>query len=296
MRANAFPESFRCLERHQRYPHSRTNIVADGENHASKEKTLPQTPQRAEILPSLTGLRFLAAFSVFISHAAFIGGTTAGVDLSYLYPLGAMGVSFFFILSGFVLTYSSRENDSATAFLKIRFFKIFPNHAAVWLGIILMVHFVGLTRMPPGARITLSDDLSNLFLVDTLIPRMPTGRGNDVAWSLTCEFVFYLLFPLLLPLLRRVPVARSRKPRPAVSPPSGPFRWHPTRWPVPLPAVPWGRRCRRRSWCSCVSGRSHAFLNSCSGSFSHASTWNTPPDHPEFQRPHSFFWCRTPWG
>ncbi|WP_327723616.1 acyltransferase [Streptomyces europaeiscabiei] len=169
---------------------------------------MPQTSQRVRRLPSLTGLRFLAAFSVFISHAAFFGGTAAGVDLSYLYPLGAMGVSFFFILSGFVLTYSSRENDTTVAFWKRRFFKIFPNHFAVWLGIIAMVHFAGLTRMPPGARITLSDDLSNLFLVDTLIPRMPTGGGNGVAWSLTCEVVFYLLFPLLLPQLRRISAAR----------------------------------------------------------------------------------------
>ncbi len=169
---------------------------------------MQKTPQGAEKLPSLTGLRFLAAFSVFISHAAFFGGTAAGVDLSYLYPLGAMGVSFFFILSGFVLTYSSRKNDSTVSFWKRRSLKIFPNHAAVWLGIILMVHFAGLTRMPPGARITFSDDLFNLFLVDTIIPRMPTGGGNGVAWSLTCEFVFYLLFPLLLPLVRRISVAR----------------------------------------------------------------------------------------
>ncbi|MEV6950042.1 acyltransferase [Streptomyces sp. NPDC051172] len=169
---------------------------------------MPQTPQGDGRLPSLTGLRFPAAFSVFISHAAFFGGTAAGVDLSYLYPLGAMGVSFFFILSGFVLTYSSRENDSTVAFWKRRFFKIFPNHAAVWLGIILMVHFAGLTRMPPGAHITLSDDLFNLFLVDTMIPRMPAGGGNGVAWSLTCEFAFYLVFPLLLPLLRRISVGR----------------------------------------------------------------------------------------
>lgn len=169
---------------------------------------MSQSAERVGRLPSLTGLRFVAAFFVFVSHAAFFGGVAAGVDLSYLYPLGAMGVSFFFILSGFVLTYSSRERDTAVAFWKRRFFKVFPNHAAVWLGIIMMVHFAGLNRTPPGAPITLKDDLLNLSLVDTLIPRMPTGGGNGVAWSLTCEFVFYLLFPLLLPLLKRISTAR----------------------------------------------------------------------------------------
>ncbi|MET7486103.1 acyltransferase [Streptomyces sp. NPDC005538] len=169
---------------------------------------MTQAPPGPLRLPTLTTLRFGAAFAVFVSHAAFFGGVAAGIDLSRLYPLGGVGVSFFFVLSGFVLTHSARDGDTAPAFWGRRFFKIFPNHVVVWTAIILLIHLAGLTRVPPTAKISTLNDVSNLLLVETLFPKAPTGAGNGVAWSLTCELVFYLLFPVLLPMIRRIPARR----------------------------------------------------------------------------------------
>ncbi|MGW6935363.1 acyltransferase family protein [Lentzea sp. NPDC054927] len=151
-------------------------------------------------LPSLTGLRMIAACMVFVSHAAYFTGRP---QLSFLYPLGSAGVSLFFILSGFVLTVSARDEDTVTAFWRRRVAKIYPSHVVAWAVIMLLVWQAGVPRSAPA---TLADDLQNLLLVQTLDPLHPsiTG-GNGVAWSLVCELVFYLLFPLLLPLARRIP-------------------------------------------------------------------------------------------
>ena len=54
----------------------------------------------------LTGLRFFAAFLVFMSHIEFSGSYDS---LQIVFKQGFIGVSFFFILSGFVLSYSHNE-------------------------------------------------------------------------------------------------------------------------------------------------------------------------------------------
>src|ERR687894_524914 len=59
-------------------------------------------------LPSLTGLRFVAAFLVFGFHlhvAHLLDEGVAGTVMELVFGQGAVGVSFFFILSGFVLTW-----------------------------------------------------------------------------------------------------------------------------------------------------------------------------------------------
>ena len=70
-------------------------------------------------LPSLTGLRWIAAMLVFGFHVGtmgFIAQPQAQAVVSWLFTLGLSGVQFFFILSGFVLVWSARPGDTRRAF------------------------------------------------------------------------------------------------------------------------------------------------------------------------------------
>src|SRR5437868_13769353 len=83
-------------------------------------------------LRSLTGLRFIAAFVVFGFHVTVANLITpngaVSAALTYFFRQGATGVSFFFMLSGFVLCWSARPGDSARRFWRRRAAKIYPNH------------------------------------------------------------------------------------------------------------------------------------------------------------------------
>ncbi|WP_241779893.1 acyltransferase family protein [Streptomyces natalensis] len=155
-------------------------------------------------MPSLTGLRFIAALLVFAFHATwrsnYITGSAGEVLGKVFANAGSYGVTFFFVLSGFVLTWSARPNDTAPRVWRRRFVKIFPNHLVTFamaaaLMLITAQHFVHL------------DTFAGLFLVQAWVPDMtvPTAM-NPVSWSLSCELFFYLCFPALLWALNRVPV------------------------------------------------------------------------------------------
>lgn len=157
----------------------------------------------ARRLPSLTGLRFVAAALVFVSHTSTLRiFADHGVDnwtARFLPPLGYVAVEFFFVLSGFVLTWSARPTDTARAFWARRAVKIYPNNI---VGCALAV--VGIVAT--GNTVPLGVALPNVFLVQDWVPSVSvTGGINRPSWSLGCEVLFYLMFPLLLPLVRRVP-------------------------------------------------------------------------------------------
>jgi peptidoglycan/LPS O-acetylase OafA/YrhL len=59
--------------------------------------------ERPAPIPALTGMRFVAALMVFVSHYGVPG--ISGVP-ALVASFGYVGVTFFFILSGFVLTYN----------------------------------------------------------------------------------------------------------------------------------------------------------------------------------------------
>jgi peptidoglycan/LPS O-acetylase OafA/YrhL len=110
-------------------------------------------------------------------------------------PAGFLGVSFFFLLSGFVLTWAARSGDRATAFWRRRFVKIFPSHVASWA--LIMIFF--------GGAISLSTWLPNLLLVHSFLPIPAVQLGvNPPSWSLCAELLFYLCFPLILVGVRRI--------------------------------------------------------------------------------------------
>lgn len=133
-------------------------------------------------LDSLTGLRFLAALSVFIFHADHLLGLPALIAAAG----SNLAVPFFFALSGFVLTWSRRVNEGAARFYWHRFARVWPLHA---LTSLLALAF-GLTAAGSGA---IWRDLS---LVHGWLPHRAYLVGPS--WSIAAEAFYYLLFPALL--------------------------------------------------------------------------------------------------
>lgn len=148
-------------------------------------------------LDRLTSLRFFAALAVFGLHAtAFFSGPTRDV-LDFLFAQGRSGVTFFFVLSGFVLAWSSRADDPPIAFYRRRFARIYPAYivtlafaAALWA----VLDPTALLRGPLTP-----------FLLQAWVPDSYYYLAINVpAWSLSVEAFFYLLFPLAIFALRRM--------------------------------------------------------------------------------------------
>ncbi|WP_051856746.1 acyltransferase family protein [Streptomyces sp. NRRL B-1347] len=158
---------------------------------------------RPHRLPSLTGMRFAAAAAVFAFHASFAGffadpGTQHRLA-DVLSKAGWVGVSFFFVLSGFVLTWSARPADSARRFWRRRLAKIYPSHLVTALAAFVLLATTG-AALQPGAV------SANVLLVQSFFPQPDMYvSGNPVSWSLSCELLFYLAFPLLWRALRALP-------------------------------------------------------------------------------------------
>jgi len=154
-------------------------------------------------LPSLTGMRFLCAAMVFAMHAALLGfftSTAVGGKFTTMVTLGGyVGVVYFFILSGFVLTWSAKAGDRVPAFWRRRFFKIYPNYlVALVAGMVLSVFVQGMVFDRRAAVL-------DLLLLQSWSPHLLTRSAfNGPLWSLSAEALFYLCFPLLLRVINRV--------------------------------------------------------------------------------------------
>lgn len=158
--------------------------------------------QNAPRLHSLTGLRWVAAVFVFLFHLGYVGGATGLGIHTVVGRAGHAGLSFFFILSGFVLTWGARPGEKARTFWRGRFVKIFPNHWVTFLVTALLM-------LAGGEVLFNGPNIANLFLVQTWAPNLDFWISmNAPSWSLTCEVFFYALFPLLLWAINKIPVHR----------------------------------------------------------------------------------------
>lgn len=154
-------------------------------------------------LPSLTGLRFTAAAGVVFTHSALLVSPHLARTLGPEVWVGASAVSLFFILSGYVLTHSARPTDTARSFWRRRAAKILPNHVLTWCVVVGALAFAGTAAATSGSGMVAH--LASLFLVNTWVPSQRfLSAGNPVSWSLAAEMFFYLLFPVLLPWIRRL--------------------------------------------------------------------------------------------
>ena len=153
-------------------------------------------------LDSLTGMRFLAALLVFGCHAAVLGYLPPETELSlikYTYSGGWIGVVFFFVLSGFVLTWSVREGEPKHLFWRRRLVKIYPNYLVAWAAAIVLAwwafNLFDYPNLVPGT-----------FMVQSWYPNIAViVSTNTVAWSMSCELFFYIMFPFMYQLIKRIP-------------------------------------------------------------------------------------------
>ncbi len=148
-----------------------------------------------ENLKALTGLRFVAALLVFVSHTFF---WFPQIDDQQV-PLGWAGVGFFYVLSGFILTwvYAPRlESFTSGEFYRRRLARIWPLHLVTMLIVIFFVKGMGDFIAQPSHW---AKFIANVFLVQAWVPNVKWVFSlNAPAWSLSVEAFFYLVFPLLI--------------------------------------------------------------------------------------------------
>ncbi|MFD5416505.1 acyltransferase family protein [Streptomyces sp. NPDC127069] len=156
-------------------------------------------------LPSLTGLRWTAALMVFLYHVyivEYFGGRAQGL-VGAAFAVGNTGVSFFFVLSGFVLAWSAARTPTGwgvVRFWRRRFARVYPLHLVTAAAALVLVWLLGAGEKPAAGPVA-----ANLGLVQAWVARVPYFQGlNPVSWSLAAEAFFYLFFPLFLWPLRRL--------------------------------------------------------------------------------------------
>ncbi|MCY1693720.1 acyltransferase family protein [Curtobacterium sp. SL109] len=159
---------------------------------------------RPSTLPSLTGLRWIAAFTVFAYHVRNLGLVDGRSQtlLTATMGAGATGVSLFFILSGFILGWGHQSGTRATTFWWRRLARIYPLHFIAVIAAVLLARLL----VPSIATASPKALLANFFLIsDWHGPWWQTG--NPVSWSLVCEAFFYLAFPLVISIATRTSTA-----------------------------------------------------------------------------------------
>src|SRR5215471_2862995 len=156
-------------------------------------------------LPALTSLRFFAAFHVYTFHVQAIVSVFGPIWYQRLASIGYVGVSFFFVLSGFILVYTYAGRPiSAPDFWRARLARVYPAYAfALLLTVpffIFSVQHYNEIKAPfmafQAAHAKVAAALEILLLQSWVPPAALSW--NAVGWSLSVEAFFYLLFPVLL--------------------------------------------------------------------------------------------------
>lgn len=155
-------------------------------------------------IDSLTGLRWWAAFFVFAYHMLVFAPLPPQASAFLHY--GFFGVTFFFVLSGFVLTWSASSRVSQSTFYWRRFARIYPSHlVALLLAIPVFYSFAP----DPDQSWIKPVSVGILALSFVLLQGWSTNpdilfSGNPAAWTLTCEAFFYALHPFVGKIFRAV--------------------------------------------------------------------------------------------
>ncbi|HYI60996.1 MAG TPA: acyltransferase [Acidimicrobiales bacterium] len=173
----------------------------------------PAPPRRAHF-PGFEGLRALAASAVVVYHAVTLAGSAATGRLYTPVSVLDMGVSVFFVISGFLIYRpfvaagaEGREPAGPLRFWWRRVLRIVP---AYWLALSVLWGLGWVDLGPQPWR---------FYLFLQIYDAYTTLSGIVPAWSLNTEMSFYLFVPLWAFLVRKVATVRrgAGRGRPSVA-------------------------------------------------------------------------------
>lgn len=150
---------------------------------------------RRPVLPNLTGVRIFAAMYVLFYHLYGSPSQTRPWYDSWI-DGGYLGVSLFFVLSGFILAYNAPPVANIRKFYALRFARVYPLYLAAMLW--GLPNFLRHGAAPRKLVIPL-----DLLLLQTWFGPGMAIQINPPSWSLSTEAFFYLVFPFLLPVVRK---------------------------------------------------------------------------------------------
>lgn len=166
------------------------------------QSTAPLSPQRPEKIHALTSLRFFAALFVVLYHTLWtvVPTLTRESAIGRVLSLGYVSVSFFYLLSGYILGMvylSSGRPLNRRNFYAARFARVYPLY---FLTLLLDTPDLLLNRVQlyggfGGAARTARTFLIQIVMLQAWIPQL---RGIDPPnWSLSAETIFYIIFPFI---------------------------------------------------------------------------------------------------
>lgn len=165
--------------------------------------------------PNLDGLRFIAFFFVFSEHIIWAAVKTLNIQSPFwehvLYTLfanGGLGVSVFFVLSGFLITFlilkeiEVRGKLNVKAFYIRRFLRIWPLYYLVLIFAFYLYPFlISFIHPNPDVfgdrQIYYFTFLSNFDLIHITKEGLKGSFLTGVTWSIAVEEQFYLIWPVL---------------------------------------------------------------------------------------------------
>jgi peptidoglycan/LPS O-acetylase OafA/YrhL len=171
-------------------------------------------------LPALTGIRAFAAFWVFTRHfrTELLDAFPVVHIFAPLMNVGYLGVDLFFILSGFILTYTHFDKltdgynwRKAIGFLWLRIGRVWPLTAFVTL--LFGLYFVYEYATTGARNFTSQADpgrlVIHLLLIQGWYPHTLDWDGLD--WSISAEWLAYLVFSVGIVMLARFALVASKR-------------------------------------------------------------------------------------
>jgi peptidoglycan/LPS O-acetylase OafA/YrhL len=186
------------------------------ESRMDRTAVAPSPAGRIEHLPSLTPLRGIAALWVVVFHFCWRFPNVHPGDYGVVQE-GYLAVDMFFVLSGFVISHVYKDSFARECtgrayceFLKARIARIYPLHFVMLMVFVAAVALEsaaiclaggGIGPVPLTGDRSVAGLFANLAMLQGLWAR---GLSWDnPSWSISLEFIAYLLFPLLFPWLWR---------------------------------------------------------------------------------------------
>lgn len=170
---------------------------------------------------NLDGWRFCCFLSVFLFHSFHTNFTYISANPVYhfikhhLFGNGNLGVNFFFVLSGFLITYLLLEEKERNKRVNIPYFwvrrilRIWPLYFfCVFFGFVLFPLLKQALGQTPNETANPLYFLTFTSNFDLFVNGLPDSSVLGVLWSVAIEEQFYLVWPLFIAFVpkRRLPI------------------------------------------------------------------------------------------